>query len=159
MIKSKNDTRNEFSDLKLPIKTCIMIVSTAKKIWAIDRTSFPIWPRAGSIQLVSLDNNWAVTCVFQQCGILTSVDSDEPVQPALKFSNPKWRSVSSLIFIEYSSDYHRLWSECAYAQADLRLCWTHIPHCLKSHVAAQLFFCFLVELENQRGPLYRDLKS
>ena len=24
---------------------------------------------------------WAVTCDFQQCGILTSVDSDEPVQP------------------------------------------------------------------------------
>ena len=24
---------------------------------------------------------WAMTCDFQQCGILTSVDSDEPVQP------------------------------------------------------------------------------
>ena len=24
---------------------------------------------------------WAATCDFQQCGILTSVDSDEPVQP------------------------------------------------------------------------------
>ena len=24
----------------------------------------------------------AVTCDFQQCGILTSVDSDEPVQPS-----------------------------------------------------------------------------
>ena len=24
---------------------------------------------------------WAVTCDFQQCGILTSVDSDEHVQP------------------------------------------------------------------------------
>ena len=23
-------------------------------------------------------------------------------------------------------------------QADLRLCWSHIPHCLKSHVAAEL---------------------
>ena len=23
-------------------------------------------------------------------------------------------------------------------QADLRLCWSHIPHCLKSHVAAQM---------------------
>ena len=27
---------------------------------------------------------WAVTCDFQQCGILTSVDSDEPVQPPFK---------------------------------------------------------------------------
>ena len=26
-----------------------------------------------------------------------------------------------------------------YAQADLRLCWSHIPHCWKSHVTAQVF--------------------
>ena len=24
------------------------------------------------------------------------------------------------------------------AHADLRLCWLHIPHCRKSHVAAQM---------------------
>ena len=28
-----------------------------------------------------------VTCDFQQCGILTSVDSDEPVQPVFKLRN------------------------------------------------------------------------
>ena len=28
--------------------------------------------------------NCAATCDFQQCGILTSVNSDEPVQPPLK---------------------------------------------------------------------------
>ena len=26
-----------------------------------------------------------------------------------------------------------------YAQADLRLCWLHIPHCWKSHVTAHIF--------------------
>ena len=31
----------------------------------------------------------AVTCDFQQCGILTSVDSDEPVQPPFNFRNSK----------------------------------------------------------------------
>ena len=31
----------------------------------------------------------AVTCDFQQCGILISVDSDEPVQPPVKLRNPK----------------------------------------------------------------------
>ena len=31
----------------------------------------------------------AVTCDFQQCGILTSVDSDEPVQHPLKLRNSK----------------------------------------------------------------------
>ena len=29
----------------------------------------------------------AVTCDFQQCGILTNVDSDEPVQPPFKLRN------------------------------------------------------------------------
>ena len=44
--------------------------------------------------------NWAAT----QCGILTSVDSDEPVQPPFKLTNSKRCSVSSLTLIEYSSD-------------------------------------------------------
>ena len=30
-----------------------------------------------------------VTCDFQQCGILTSVDSNEPVQPPVKLRNSK----------------------------------------------------------------------
>ena len=47
---------------------------------------------------------WAATCDFQQCGILTSVDSDEPVQLPFKLRNSKWCSVSSLTLLEYSSD-------------------------------------------------------
>ena len=78
-------------------------------------------------------------CYFQKCGILTSVDSDEHVQPPVKLRNIKWCSVSSLTLIEYSSDEQRLWSDCAYAQSDLRLCWSHILHCWKFHVAAQLY--------------------
>ena len=31
----------------------------------------------------------AMACDFQQCGILTSVDSDEPMQPPLKLRNLK----------------------------------------------------------------------
>ena len=46
----------------------------------------------------------AVTHDFQQCGILTCVDSDEPVQPPFKLRNPKLCSVSSFIFTKYSSD-------------------------------------------------------
>ena len=81
-----------------------------------------------------------MTCDFQQCGILTSVDSDEPVQSPFKLRNSKWCSVSCLTLIEYSSDLQRLWSDCAYAQADLRLCWLHIPHCWKSHALALLLY-------------------
>ena len=47
---------------------------------------------------------WAATCDFQRCCILTSVDSDEPVQPPVALPNSKFCSVSSLTLIEYSSD-------------------------------------------------------
>ena len=81
-----------------------------------------------------------MTCDFKQCDILTSIDSDEHVQPPFRLKNLKWCSVSSLILIGYSSDKQRLWSDCAYAQADLRLCWSHIPNSWKSHALAQIYF-------------------
>ena len=83
-------------------------------------------------------SNWATAYDFQQCGILISVDSDEPVQPPFKLRNSKWCLVSSLILIEYSTDKQMLWSDCAYAQADLRLCLSHTPHCWKYLASAQL---------------------
>ena len=52
--------------------------------------------------------NRTVTGDLQQCGILTSVDSDEPVQHPFKLRNSKCCSVSSLTDIEYSSDLQRL---------------------------------------------------
>ena len=85
---------------------------------------------------------WASACDFQQFDILTSVDSDEPVQPPFKLRNFKWRSVSSLTIKEYSSDKQRLWSDCAYAQAGLRLCWSHKPNCWKSHALAHIKPCY-----------------
>ena len=57
--------------------------------------------------------------------ISNNVDSDEPVQPHFKLRISKWCSVSSLTVIEYSSNKQRLWSDYAYAQADLRFCWSH----------------------------------
>ena len=60
------------------------------------------------------------------------------MQPLFKLRNSKWCSICSLTIIEYSRDKQRLWSDCAYAQADLSLCWSHIPHCWKSHVAAHI---------------------
>ena len=54
----------------------------------------------------------------------------------LKPRNSKWCSVNSLTVIEYSNAQRRLCSDCAYAQADLRLCWSHIPHFLKYHALA-----------------------
>ena len=42
--------------------------------------------------------------IFQQCGILTCVYTDEPLQSPFKLRNSKWCSVSSLTIIEYSSN-------------------------------------------------------
>ena len=69
-----------------------------------------------------------------------NIDSDEPVQPPFKLRNSKCYSVSSLTVIECSSDWQRLWSDCAYAQAGLSLCWCNIPHHWKSHVRVQIQF-------------------
>ena len=71
-----------------------------------------------------------------ECGILTSVDSDEPVQSPFKLGNSKWCSISIITLIENSSDEQRLWLDCVYVQADLSLRWSHISDCWKSHVAA-----------------------
>ena len=48
------------------------------------------------------------------------------MQPLLKRRNVKRFWVSSLTVIKYSSDFQRLWPDCAYVQADLRLCWSHM---------------------------------
>ena len=47
---------------------------------------------------------WAATRDFQQCGILRSVDSDEPVQLSVKLRNFKWYSVCGSAVMEYPSD-------------------------------------------------------
>ena len=39
--------------------------------------------------LITKKNHLAATFDFQQCDILTSVDSDEPVQPPFKLRNSK----------------------------------------------------------------------
>ena len=49
-------------------------------------------------------DKWASAWDFQQCGISTCVDSDEPLQPPLKLRNSKLCSVSSLTIVEYSSN-------------------------------------------------------
>ena len=83
-------------------------------------------------------DNWAAAWDFQQFDILTCVDPGKRLQPPFKLRNSKWCSVSSLTTIEYSSDWQRLWSDCAYAQADLRVGWSHIPHCWKSHALTHI---------------------
>ena len=64
---------------------------------------------------------------------------DEPLQPPFKLRNSKWCSASSLTVINTqatSKDSDQ--TDCTYVQADLWLCWSHIPHCWKSHALAHL---------------------
>ena len=44
---------------------------------------------------------------------------------------------------------HRLWSDWADAQADLSLCWAHLPFCSFCHEAAHLFFLCLYNMHPQ----------
>ena len=63
-------------------------------------TRFPaIWLR--KVHRIGI---WAVTCDFQSCGILTNVDSYEPLHPPVMLRNAKGCSVSSLTLLEDSSD-------------------------------------------------------
>ena len=124
--------------ITLPMSHCALNVYM---MWYAPEKDY--WPRLTprSFFLVHITSYtftdiWASARDFQQFDIMTSVDSDEPVHPPFKLRNSKWRSVSSLTIIEYSSDKQRLWSDCAYAQAGLRLCWSHIPNCWKSHALA-----------------------
>ena len=91
---------------------------------------------------------------FQQCGILTSVDWDEPVQSSFRLRNSKWCSVSSLTLMGYSSIKQRLWSDCAYAQADLRLCWRtyHIVGNLRHWLNYVCMYSFMPSSIYQSSP-------
>ena len=69
--------------------------------WAVHFAAF-----CSNCILVSLFSNFllATTRDFQQFDILTSEDSDKPLQPPFKLRNSIWCSVRSLTIIEYSSD-------------------------------------------------------
>ena len=62
------------------------------------------WYFGSGVVLDCIDSLSLHPTYFQQCGILTRVDSDQPVQPPLKLKNSKQCSVSGLTVIEYSSD-------------------------------------------------------
>ena len=54
----------------------------------IDTIKYHTWSRIQHGKVTK--HIWVVTCDFQQCGVLTSEDSDEPVQIPFKLRNSKW---------------------------------------------------------------------
>ena len=78
---------------------------------------------------------WAVTCGFQQFDILTSVDSEEPLQPPFKLRNSKWCSVSS-----YNN--HRILKRLAKALIRLRICSGWSEALLVAHTTLLEISCY-----------------
>ena len=58
------------------------------KFRPLTRLDTPAWAFKDGFCVYAKITNISSTCDFQQCGILTSVDSDEPVQPPVKLRNP-----------------------------------------------------------------------
>ena len=104
------DIQRNNGDMIILSSTFVCFESSATTTY-IQYIHLPIcqWPvrvylvRAKGEVDIRKDIIWAVTCDFKQCGILTSVYSDKPVQPTFKLRTSKWCSVSSLILIEYSN--------------------------------------------------------
>ena len=73
-----------------PFTTMISCLITSSEQSTSNNPPITTGKRAG----FTWKNIWAVTCDLQQCGILTSVDSDEPVQTPFKLRNSKCCSIS-----------------------------------------------------------------
>ena len=80
-------------------------------------------------------------CQSLQCSHTKSMDVDEAcadpesfVRKGSNSDNVFFKLVKGeRIQIPLQADHHRK-RNAIYAQADLRLCWSHVPHCWKSHV-------------------------
>ena len=84
----------------------LILKSKNNSRWQKSMQNYPEGKETNVLKLAhittSTENNWANTWDFQQCGILTSVYSDEHVQPPFKLRNSKWFLASSLTVIKYS---------------------------------------------------------
>ena len=82
----------------------------------------------------SRERKWAATCDFQQCGVLTSVDSDEPVQLPVKLRISKQCSVSKL-------NSHRIFKWLAKALIRLHICARWSEALLVAHTTLLKISC------------------
>ena len=65
--------------------------------------------------------------ISNKCGILTWIDSDEPVPPPFKLRNSNLYNVES-VDVHSQNIQATIKGPDQTAQVDLRLCWSHIPH-------------------------------
>ena len=105
-----------FRELVTLISLCICCHVTVSALWCCELVCNLIVSERRKYENTGRENNWATICDCQKCGILTSVDSDEPVQPPFKLRNSK---------LLYS---HRLFKRLAKALIRLRVCagWSEV---------------------------------
>ena len=84
------------------------ITTSRKKVYSLSACVCCWWPLETILTQIRIRTIWAVTCDFQQCGILTSVDFDKHLQPPFKLRNSKWRSVSSLTTGGHQRNYREI---------------------------------------------------
>ena len=68
------------------------------------------------------DKTFITSCV-------TNTDSDQPVHPLGTTKALVYPSLDSLDAVEGTCDQPSLWSDCADAQADLSIRWSHKSYC------------------------------
>ena len=73
---------------------------------------------------------------------VTRKDSDQPVHPPSMVRGLVFSSLKSPESVESTCDQRRFWSDCADAQADLSLRWSHKTHCRFCIAQALLFSSF-----------------
>ena len=97
---------------------------------------------------------------FQQCGILTNVNSDEPVKPPFKLRNSKWCSVSS-----WTLNIHRIFKQLANALIGLRVCsgWSEpllVAHTTLLEISCHGSFVLLMWLQaDTMQPYQKETKK
>ena len=136
---------NIFADGSISVLQCRFCPVNCNNVWVAKRSiQYHCCYISGRPWHCGGKGIWAATCDFQQCGMLTWINSDQPVEAPVKLRSSKCCSVSSLTVIEYSCGKQRLRSDCAYEPADLSLCWSHIVGNLMS------WFIFYLSHINER---------
>ena len=94
------------------------------------------------------DKTYHKTCV-------TSKDSGQPVNPPSIARVLVYLSSHSLEAAEGPCDQRRLWSDCADAQADLNLRWSHKSYCRFCHALAPMVKVLIKKKKTRSLPRFK----
>ena len=75
--------------------------------------------------------------------------TDQPIRTPTMARVLVYSSLNSLEAVEGTSDQRRLRSDCAYAQADLSLRWSHKSYCGFCRELAQIIYTWLLKILKQ----------